>query len=90
LAETDAIFTADEATMLRAVAHSLRLEYGELDVLRDRDDGQVYVVDANPTPWGPPRPLSAHDEAAAMQRMSAAFERFVKQLLEQARPRGRG
>jgi hypothetical protein len=29
------------------------LDYGELDVLRDADDGRLYVVDVNTTPFGP-------------------------------------
>jgi hypothetical protein len=28
------------------------LDYGELDVLRDRDDGRIYIVDVNNTPSG--------------------------------------
>lgn len=30
------------------------LDYGELDVLRDTEDGKLYVADVNNTPWDPP------------------------------------
>lgn len=31
----------------------LYIEYGELDVLRDRKSGEIYIIDANNTPHGP-------------------------------------
>jgi hypothetical protein len=31
------------------------LDFGELDILRDNDDGRIYIVDVNNTPSGPRR-----------------------------------
>jgi glycosyltransferase involved in cell wall biosynthesis len=76
VAEADAIFTAEERTRLRRFAQAIGMDYGELDVLRDNASGRLYVVDANPTPYGPPTPLTAAARRAAISRLAAAFDRL--------------
>jgi len=71
------VFTDGEMAMLRHFTEAMGMDYGEHDVLRDADDGQLWVVDANPTPWGPPRRLSPADMTVAIERLSLAFERLV-------------
>ena len=72
---TSEAFTPDEIGKLLAFARSLGLAYGELDVLRDRTDGRIYVVDANKTPVGPPPALPAHERYRSMHRIAGAFAR---------------
>ena len=43
----------DEIAKILAFTEKIGLQYGELDVLRDKDDGRIYIVDANNTPCGP-------------------------------------
>ncbi len=49
------LLSEDEITKLIAFCRQSGLDYGEIDVLRDRDDGRIYVVDVNNTPTGPPK-----------------------------------
>ena len=53
LAGTHQVFTDQEVAFILKFARALGFDYGELDVLRDRASGRVYVVDANNTPYGP-------------------------------------
>jgi len=53
LAEVDEVFSAEEQEQILRFAERMGLDYGELDVLRDRTDERIYVVDCNKTPWGP-------------------------------------
>ena len=53
LEEVDRVFTADELAQLALFCREMGLDYGELDVLRNADDGRLYVVDVNTTPFGP-------------------------------------
>ena len=76
VAEADAVFTADERTRLGQFAQAIGMDYGELDVLRDNASGRLYVVDANPTPYGPPIPLRPAARRAAVSRLAAAFDRL--------------
>lgn len=77
IAEPSEVFTETELDLLRRFADAIGMDCGELDVLRDRDSGLIWVVDANPTPWGPPRQLPAADAVVAMKRLAKAFERLA-------------
>jgi hypothetical protein len=65
--------TVGEARRLLAMSRKLGIDYGEFDCLRDRATGLLYVVDANPTPWGPPNHIERTQGEAAMAAMTAAF-----------------
>lgn len=63
------------ATEIQQINHfcaNLGLEFGSLDILRDKDDRRIYIVDANNTPHGPKK-LSKKDAALAVQILSDAF-----------------
>jgi hypothetical protein len=69
----DSVFTSDELTRIKQFTEKLGLDFGELDILRDNDDGQIYIVDVNNTPCGPPNHLGKSDAARAMQLLSSTF-----------------
>lgn len=43
-------FTQDEIVKILKFCRLLGLDYGELDVMRDKGDGRIYILDANNTP----------------------------------------
>lgn len=55
--ETDEALTKDEQEKVIRFCKKMGLEYGELDTLRSKDDGLLYIVDVNNTPSGPIGPL---------------------------------
>ena len=69
-------FTDAETELLLRFADAIRLEYGELDVVRDAADGRIYVVDANRTPV---RPKGLPDESvdAAFAPQAEAFRALL-------------
>jgi hypothetical protein len=71
------LFSASEQALLLRFAAEMGMDYGELDVLRDRDSGLIYVVDANRTP-GPPRNLPAHMAGPTFDAMADAFRELVR------------
>jgi hypothetical protein len=71
------IYSATEIEHLLAFAQLIGLEYGELDVLRDRESGRIYVLDANRTPYGPPRKLAAAEADRAARWMADAFAELL-------------
>jgi hypothetical protein len=73
----EALLSADEISKLIEFCKEFHLDYGELDVLRDRDDGKIYIVDVNNTPTGPPY-MNPKERQAALQKMT---EVFVRQYL---------
>jgi hypothetical protein len=56
----------------------MRLDWGGLDVLRDRTDGRLYVVDVNKTDMGPPIAMKLRDKITVTRRLAAAFRDLVR------------
>ena len=69
------ILKPQEAVQLAQMAQLAQLDYGELDVLRDADTGRLFVVDINPTPYGPPNNLPPADAQKAITLLAQAFQR---------------
>jgi hypothetical protein len=68
------VLDAGERTALAAICADMGLDFGEVDVLRDRGDGRVYVVDVNRTPWGPARTLGTRGALRAVTTVAEVFE----------------
>ncbi|WP_300379261.1 hypothetical protein [Henriciella sp.] len=66
-------YSADEIAVIRAFAAELGLDWGGIDVLRDRSSGRIYIVDANKTDMGPPVALKLPHKLKATRRMAHAF-----------------
>ena len=73
LSEVETVLSGNEVEKILQLCEAMGLDYGELDVLRDRDDGRLYVVDVNNTPWGPPNHLDSNSVPVAIRRLSDCF-----------------
>lgn len=83
LASTDAMLSRDEQEKIADFARSMRLDFGGLDILRDRHDGRIYIVDANKTDMGPPSAMTGQDKLTAMRGLADAFAAMVDKALTQ-------
>ncbi len=71
--DSNEFLSAADQEMLLRFAAAIGIEYGELDTLRDRESGLLYVVDANRTPVRPKGlPLDKETEAFAPQAEALA------------------
>ena len=77
LVTPDSVLSEEERALLVAFAGALQMEYGELDVLRDHDDGRIYVVDANNTPTGPARGFRPEQSVEALRLLQPAFDALL-------------
>jgi hypothetical protein len=75
LADAEECLSGDERGGLLRLAAAIGLDFGDLDVLRDDEDGRVYVVDVANTPFGPPLALGTRDRGLAVGRLADAVER---------------
>jgi hypothetical protein len=71
------VFSAAEIAQISAFTREIGLDWGGVDVLRDRTDGTLYIVDANKTDMGPPITLNLPDKLIATRKLAAAFRDFV-------------
>ena len=74
ISETENKLTKEEISKVIEFSKNMGMEYGEVDVLRDKNDGKIYIVDVNNNPSGPPEPISENDSKTAIIRLAKAFE----------------
>lgn len=74
LCEVSEVLSAQEVDLVLRFCHEMGLDYGEVDVLRDVDDGKIHIIDVNNTPFGPPNHLGENDVRQALNKLSAAFQ----------------
>jgi hypothetical protein len=71
------VFSVEEIEKLSALARELSLDWGGMDILRDRQDGRLYVVDVNKTDMGPPLVLSWSEKWRSLDTLSKALWRHI-------------
>ncbi len=71
------VFSPEELDRIGRFNAKMGLDWGGLDILRDRLDGRIYVVDVNKTDLGPVIALSWPDKIRSMNRLSRALDRMV-------------
>ncbi|MEM9670417.1 MAG: hypothetical protein AAF950_15965 [Pseudomonadota bacterium] len=69
------VYSPEEMEIIRRFAARIGLEWGGVDVLRDRRTGKIHIVDANKTDMGPPTALPFGGKLRATRRMAKAFAR---------------
>ena len=74
-------FSTDELHRLAEFARAIGLDYGELDVLRDRESQLLYVVDVANTPAGPPNGLPASEARRAVEILSKEFDKLCEDVI---------
>jgi len=77
LAATETMFSAEELAGIARFTEAMGLDFGGLDILRDRGDGRIYIVDLNKTDMGPPTALSGAGKLRAMRGLARAFAELV-------------
>lgn len=77
LRRVDECFSAAEIAAINDFCARMGLDWGGLDILRDKADGRLYIVDANKTDMGPPIALPLADKMAATHALAAALRTHV-------------
>jgi glyoxylase-like metal-dependent hydrolase (beta-lactamase superfamily II) len=70
-------FSDDEIAKIEQFTIRIGLDWGGLDILRDRKDGRIYIVDANKTDMGPPIALPHADKLIAAPKLARAFQQYL-------------
>ncbi|MGV6801201.1 MAG: hypothetical protein ACWA5L_04695 [bacterium] len=73
-------FSPKEKQLILRFAHRIGLDFGGLDVLRDANDGRLYIVDVNKTDMGPPTALPQKQKLVAMRALASAFRAYTDGL----------
>ena len=81
LAEPADVFSPAEIDLICSFNARMGLDCGGLDILRDRNDGRIYIVDVNKTDVGPVIALSWGDKIRSMMRLGMALRRLIEDSL---------
>lgn len=71
------VFSPAEIAQLQHFCAVMKLDWGGLDVLRERESGRLYVVDVNKTDTGPAVVLSWKDRARVTRLLADALREMV-------------
>jgi hypothetical protein len=82
VADAAAELSGPEQAMVLQFADRLGLDYGELDIMRDRPSGRLFVVDANRTPYGP----SLSESPAVLEHLVATTAEALARLMAERWP----
>ena len=75
----DEVFSKEEQTQLIKFCEAMGLDFGAVDVMRDKHDGRIYVVDVNKTCM-PVLCLSQKEQRRAFRLISDALIKLVKRV----------
>jgi RimK-like ATP-grasp domain len=78
LCDTATAFTEEEQQLIISFTKKMVVDFCELDVLRNKTDNKIYIIDVNKTPYGPPFGLPA---IQAEQAVAALAEQFRASFL---------
>lgn len=74
------VFSAEERGLIKRFCAAMGLDWGGLDVLRDRRDGQIWIVDVNKTDMGPPTALPLFEKLASARTLARALRAYADRL----------
>lgn len=71
------VLNETEMELLNRFCNEIHLDYGELDILRNKNDGKIYIVDVNNTPHGPPPCLSKRQKRRFLRHMADLIKDYI-------------
>lgn len=80
IAAPETLFSPGELEKISQFCQKMRLDFGGIDILRDNNDGQIYIVDVNKTDMGPPLALPLKEKLRATDIMAKQFRAKVFEI----------
>lgn len=82
LAKTEDWLSGDEQKKLAEFCAAMHLDWGGIDVLRDKADGRIYVVDVNKTDMGPPIVLPLREKMKSTAILAKALKTVIQAKID--------
>ncbi len=77
LEKPEDLFSDDELSKISQFCQKMKLDFGGLDILRDKGTGRIYIVDVNKTDMGPPLALPLREKLRAVDIIAEQFKAVV-------------
>jgi len=69
-----------EINLLNKFCEEIKLDYGEVNILRNNDDEKIYIVDVNNTVHGPPPYLGKRTRKKYIKHMADLLKSYIEQM----------
>jgi len=73
------VFSKEEISLIEKFCHKMQLDFGALDVMRDKQDGRIYIVDVNKTCM-PVLSLSLKTQIQSQQKIADALNSGLRAM----------
>lgn len=77
--EVEDVFSTDEISLIISFCQKIQLDFGAIDVMRDKHDGRIYIVDVNKTCM-PVLSLSLKTQIQSQQKIAQALNAALLKL----------
>lgn len=77
LEDPSRLFTPTEQAMIARFCAGMALDWGGIDVLRDRDSGELWIVDVNKTDMGPTIALDLRSKMDAVRKVATRLNAYI-------------
>lgn len=78
LKNTENYLTREERDNIALFCRKMNLDWGGLDILRDKADNRIYIVDVNKTDMGPPLSLPIIHKFRSVKKLAEAFLKTIE------------
>jgi hypothetical protein len=75
LTTPDAVLSAEEIRKVKEYMKALALDFAEIDILRDKKDGKIYIIDVNDTPHSARDNVSKEELKENIHILAEAFRK---------------
>ncbi|MCP4458991.1 MAG: hypothetical protein GY816_13365 [Cytophagales bacterium] len=75
LTTVEKVLSSQEIEKVKEFAKISKIDFAEIDILRDKKDGKIYVIDVNDTPQSARDNVSKEELVKNIQILAASFER---------------
>ena len=77
--EPNEVFSNEEIHLIKLFCKNMNLDFGAIDVMRDKNDGRIYIVDVNKTCM-PVLCLSLKQQIDCQQKIADAMNKGLNSL----------
>lgn len=75
LTTVEAVLSPEEIEKVKEFVKTSKIDFAEIDILRDKKDGRIYVIDVNDTPQSARDNVSKEELTKNIRILASAFKR---------------
>lgn len=74
------VFSGVELALIKEYCLEMNLDWGSLDILRDNQTKEIYIVDVNKTEMGPPLVMKLKDKITVTEKVAKQLRAYIEEV----------